>query len=194
MKKLIILSALSFVLAAGVNAQDELAMVKNDSKDQGKEDAGIKSEKKEERKMLRKLRREEVSQLSKTNFFTDFGNIPVISWEATGFFDEATFSKDGQIVTAFYDDKSMLVGTTVDKEFADLPGAARQYINEKYSDYTVSDVLFFDDNELNETDMILYGQQFDDEDSYFVELKKDNKKIVLQVNMDGHVSYYTRLK
>ena len=38
--------------------------------------------------------------------------------------------------------------------------------------------------------MMLYGQQFADADNYFVELSKDNKKIVLQVNMSGEVFYF----
>jgi hypothetical protein len=41
--------------------------------------------------------------------------------------------------------------------------------------------------------MILYGDQFDDEDNYFSELKKDNKAIVVQVTMDGAAGYFTDL-
>ena len=53
--------------------------------------------------------------------------------------------------------------------------------------------MFFDDNEWNETDMILYGNQFADADNYFVELKKDNKEIILQVNPIGNVSILKQL-
>ncbi len=42
--------------------------------------------------------------------------------------------------------------------------------------------------------MILYNQQFEDKDSYFVELSQKNKKILVQVSMDGDVSYFTRLR
>ena len=60
--------------------------------------------------------------------------------------------------------------------------------------HTVNAVLFVDDNELNDEDMILYNQQYDDVDSYFIELQKDNKEIVLHVTMDGTVYFFTRLK
>ena len=87
-----------------------------------------------------------------------------------------------------------MVGTTSAKTFTDIPSKAQKFINEKYKDYSVGGVLFFDDNEFNETDMMLYNQQFDDEDSYFVELKKDNEEIVLHVTMDGLVFFFTRLE
>ena len=63
-------------------------------------------------------------------------------------------------------------------------------INKEYKDYTIEKVIFFDDNEDVDTDMILYGSQFDDADNYFVELRKDNKDVVLQVTMDGLVGYF----
>ena len=42
--------------------------------------------------------------------------------------------------------------------------------------------------------MTLYGTQFDDEDSYFVEMQKGDKKIVLKVKMDGEVFFFKQLK
>jgi len=42
--------------------------------------------------------------------------------------------------------------------------------------------------------MILYEQLFQDEDNYFVELKKENKEIILEVNMNGDVSLFKQLK
>jgi len=196
MKKLFFLPAATFILAATVNAQTNDDPAKNDMArtDIGKSGSLMKKEKKEERQELRKLKGNEASYQAKQAFYRDFGNIPVSQWERLDNFDEATFIKDGQAMSAFYDYDAQLVGTTADKTFTDLPAAAQKYIDKKYSDYSIGDVLFYDDNELNETDMILYNTQFDDKDSYFVELKKDNKKIVLQVTMDGEVSYFTRLK
>ena len=74
------------------------------------------------------------------------------------------------------------------------PGYCRTLaINIQYSNYNIGDIIFFDDKELNETDMVLFDNQFDDIDSYFVELKKDNHKIVLEVSIEGDVSYFIRL-
>jgi hypothetical protein len=87
-----------------------------------------------------------------------------------------------------------LVGTTSPKTFTDIPVTAQKYINAKYRGYSKTNVLFFDDNELNDTNMILYGDQFDDADNYFVELRKNNKEIILQVSMNGEVSFFKQLR
>ena len=150
--------------------------------------------KKADREILRKLKGNEVSYRSKDAFYGDFGNIAVTKWERGTNFDEATFTKDGQVMEAFYDYNSKLAGTVQNKSFAGLPANAQKFINEKYNNYAAGAVILFDDNELNETDMILFGQQFDDADNYFVELKKAETKIIVQVNMSGDISYFTRIK
>jgi hypothetical protein len=193
MKKLIGLSAALFFLAPIINAQSIAASLKSEIKTDKEEMANINKEKKGQRKELRKLKGNEVSYQAKQEFISDFGNIPVASWERLDNFDEADFIKDGQAMSAFYDEDAKLVGTTTNKTFGDLPEKAQKYISEKYRDYSVDGIILFDDNEQNGTDMILYNLQFEDVDSYFVELKKDNKKIVVQVREDGDVSYYIRL-
>ena len=192
MKKIFFLSA-AFIIAAAVRAQTNDALVKNEIKSDKKQELTIKEEKREERKELRKLEGKEVDNLTRLAFYGDFGNIPVIKWERTENYDEATFMKDGEATTAYYDADSKLVGTTSNKTFEDLPAAAQKSINAKYRDYTKGTVVFFDDNEANETDMILYGDQFADADNYFVDLKKDNNEIILQVNMIGDVSFFKKL-
>ena len=194
MKKVIILSAIAIVVTVAVNAQADEAYVKNDMDMSNKQRPIERKQRREDRKELRKLNSEEVSNLSKEEFYSDFGDMPNTQWERSGNFDEVTFTKDEQVVTAFYDNNSKLVGTTSGRSFTDIPVAAQKLINEQYKDYSVADVIFFDDNEFNETDMVLFNQQFEDADNYFVELKKDNKKIVLEVNVEGEVSYFTRLK
>lgn len=134
-----------------------------------------------------------MSYRAKQAFYSDFGNIPVTEWERTVNYDRATFTKDGQVMKAFYDADAKLVGTISDKTFEDLPANAQKYINEKYKDYSKGSVILFDDNEVNETDMIMYGQQFEDADNYFVEMKKDNKTIILQANMEGDVTFFKQL-
>ena len=194
MKTLLIFSAGAVILTATVNAQTSIASIKNDEATLKYRESVIKKEKREDREELKKLKGKEVSYKSEQAFQNDFGNIPVVQWERTAHYDEATFIKDGQLATAYYDVDSKLVGTTSPKTFADIPATAQKYINAKYQGYSKTNVLFYDDNELNETDMILYGDQFDDADNYFVELKKDNKEIILQVDMRGNVSFFKQLK
>lgn len=145
--------------------------------------------------LLSKIKKpKKVSEITKDQFYRDFGNIKVMQWERAKYFDKATFIKDGQITSAYYDDAPALIGTTTSKTFNDLPAAAQTKIEKDYKDYSVGDIILFDDNELNETDMVLYNQSFEDADNYFIELKKDNSKTVVKSDMSGNVSYFSKLQ
>jgi hypothetical protein len=144
---------------------------------------------------LKKLPGADVSELAKSNFVVDFGNIPNVKWKRDDAYDMAVFTRNGKEMSAFYDFNGKLVGTTRQVSYTDIPAKAREDISKKYKDYIVEAVTFFEDNQANETDMILYGMQFDDADNYFVELaKKGAKRIVLEVSPAGDVSYFTELK
>ncbi|MBI3720137.1 MAG: hypothetical protein HY252_16275 [Sphingobacteriales bacterium] len=148
--------------------------------------------KKELRKQFREEKRNEINDLSKLHFEQDFSNAKAV-WNKSPNYDEAVFMQDGNEVTAYYDGTTELVGTTMVKSFNDLPLAAKEYLEKHYSDYTKDEVIFFDDNELNETNMNLYDTPFEDEDNYFVELSKGDKKIILRVNMEGQVSFFKNI-
>ena len=94
---------------------------------------------------------------------------------------------------AYYDDQSNLVGTTKVVSFASLPKNAQHEINRKYKDYKVGAVIFYDDNENNDTNMILYGMEFEDSDNYFVELNSAKKNLVLKINPEGAVSFFKNI-
>ena len=81
-----------------------------------------------------------------------------------------------------------------DKPFEDLPTDAQNFINRHYNDYSVKAVRFFDDNEANDTNMNLYDKEFEDEDSYFVELQNDSRTIIVHVTLDGDVRFFRELK
>jgi len=193
-KKLLIFSAAGLIIAASASAQTSIEILNNDVASVNKNEATTKKEKKEERKEIRKLKGQEVTYQSREAFFKDFGDVPVTKMERTVNFDKFIFTQNGQEMTAYYDIEANLVGTVTDKTFSDLPANAQKYIQDKYKDYTPGSVIYFDDNELNETDMILFGTQFDDADNYFVELKKENKNIIVQVNMKGEVGYFSEMK
>jgi hypothetical protein len=185
MKKLLICSAVILIAATTIQAQSDV-IAKNDLRT-------IKKEERAKRITLEKQEGHDISFQSKQQFIDDFGDIKDAAWTSDGYFDEAIFTKDGKQMKAFYDIDNKLVGTVVDKTFNDLPAVAQKYISKKYKDYNIQNVIFYDDNEANETDMILYGAQFDDEDNYFVEVSKGTQKIVLHVSPDGDVSYFKQL-
>lgn len=156
-------------------------------------DARLQAEKKANRIALRKLKGAEVSDRSKSSFSTDFKGATDVSWSRSATFDEVSFVQNGIKTTAYYDYDSNLVGTTTDKTINDLPAAALKEINKYYKDYKIERVFLFDDNEANDTDMLLYGTQFEDADHYFVEVSNGMRRVVLMVGMNGEVSYFTQL-
>jgi len=186
MKKLAILSLTLFFALSAVQGQTQKA-----GKEQAKE---TKKEAKKERVALRKLEGTMVSDQSKNAFNADFKGATNVQSKRVNTFDEFSFtSKDGQKMKAFYDYNSVLVGTTQDKTAADIPVKGLQEIKKIYKDYIIGPVVFYDDNEANDTDMILYGIQFDDADNYFVELSKGTKKMIVEVTPEGNVSFFKDL-
>ncbi|QEC45775.1 hypothetical protein [Pseudobacter ginsenosidimutans] len=187
MKKIFILLAASVVTLAA-NAQNITQVSKKEMKHEKHQ------EKKNERKELRKLEGTEASYQSKEAFLEAFPNATDVNWSRDKFYDIASFNLNGIHQTAYYDYKSELVGTVIPKTFSDLPASAQKWIDKKYAGYEKGRVILFDDNEYNETDMMLYGLQFQDEDNYFIELQKGTSDIVLQVTPEGNVFYFTEVK
>jgi hypothetical protein len=152
-----------------------------------------KKEQKAERVPLKKLEGKVVSSEAKRNFNSDFARASDVLWVRKGTYDEVTFTNEGMKMKGYYDSEGKLVGTTQDATFAEIPAKSQEVIKTKYKDYTVGPVVFFDDNELNETDMILWAIQFDDKDLYFVELAKATSKIIVMCNLEGEVSFFKQL-
>ena len=192
MKKIFVFSAL-ILLAGAAGAQTKESSVKQNIEDLRKSETVIRKVKKEDKKELRKLEGKDVSYQSKQQFAGDFENTPVKQWVRTAYFDEASFMKNGKEMKAYYDQDSKLVGTTTIKSFDELPAKVQKIINNKYPGYSKEEVLLFDDNEPNETDMLLYGRQFDDADNYFIVLKKNDRSIILKADMQGNLSFFKEL-
>ena len=153
-----------------------------------------KSETKTERKEVRKEDRNLVSDISMEAFGRDFENVSDVSWEKDSFFDIAMFNKDGHSYKAFYGRDSKLAGTTTVKTFADLPKDAQKEIKKQFGNYTIDKVVYFENNQSNNNDMLLYGTQFEGADNYFVEMSGNNKNIVVQVNPEGQVFFFKELQ
>jgi hypothetical protein len=147
----------------------------------------------EQREENRAVRREKAATTpnytTDQHFQLDFPNATNVSWKRAGY-EEAIFTLGNKEMKAFYDYDHDLIGTTTTVDYNTLPLAARKYIQKHFSDYTPQQVILFDDNEYNESDMVLYGNPFDDADNYFIELSNNNKTIVLQSNPEGMVTYY----
>lgn len=190
MKKLIILFAASVVTLAAT-AQTQIAQV---SKKEMKHEK--RNERKEVRQELKKLEGNEPSYQAQQAFLGngDFENAQNVKWRRDVHFDVVSFTQDGIDKTAYYDINGELVGTILPKTFNDLPGSAQTWINKHYAGYQRGRVMMYDDNEFNDSDMELYGVQFEDADNYFIELKKGAKDIVLQVSPEGEVFFFADMK
>lgn len=189
MKNVIIIGSMLLFTAANSFAQDELAY--NDVNHVTSHKLS-KAQKEENRTIRKEKVATEPNYTTAQHFLTDFPGATNVSWKINGF-EEAQFTMNGKEMKAFYDYNNELVGTTSNANYFDMPEIARKYIEKHYKDYTTQQVILFDDNEYNDTDMMLYGNQFEDEDNYFVELSNNNKKIVLQVNMEGLVTFFKDL-
>ncbi len=190
MKNLMIYStAILMVLSCATSqAQDTKAVSHNSKID------NVRNESKAEKREIRKTNKSFVSDLSEDAFYADFGKIPEVSWENELGYDIALFTKDGKDYKAFYDFNSKLVGTTTVITFAELPKKSQEGIKKHYKDYTVDKVVFFEDNKVNDQDMLLYGTQFSDADNYFVEMSNKTKNIVVQTNPDGELFFFSEPK
>jgi len=146
-----------------------------------------------ERPPLRKLDGTTVSQDSQTSFYMTIGNVPDIKWTRGTFYDEATYNKDGQDSKAYFDINGALVGTTTIKKATDLSNTIEKSIKKLYPDATIGDVTYFQGNEDNTTDMIIYGIQFESKTQYFIELTQGTNKFVVTSNKEGDVTLFKQL-
>ncbi|THU31560.1 hypothetical protein FAM09_28460 [Niastella caeni] len=188
MKHVIIFGSMLFFGATTAFSQDELAIaiVSNSIHK-------VSKSQKEENRFSRRMKEyTEPNYTTGQHFLTQFPDATNVSWKINGF-EEASFTLNGKNMQAFYDYDNQLIGTTTPANYFDMPASARKYIEKHYGDYTTQKVILFDDNEYNQSDMILYGDAFADEDNYFVELSNGSKTIVLQVNMEGLVTFYKDL-
>jgi hypothetical protein len=150
--------------------------------------------KKHAKKVLKKLTGAKVSDQSKATFYLQFGNVSNVQWERQDFFDVAAFEKDGKQMKAYFDNDGELVGTSIQANMKALPVKAQREIARKYPDYSVGDVILYDDNNEQISDIILFGTQMESADNYFVDLKKDNKRVIVEVSPEGRVSLFKELK
>lgn len=193
MKRIYFLTATGFIFSLAANAQSgEVAMNKKVSTLRRQEQT-LKKEERKDKRELRTLEGNEVSYQATQAFNEDFRNTPIIASERERNFDRFTFRQKGAIVSAYYDVRGKLVGTLQHEHYADIPKVAQKRIKEIYPGYTPEDVIYFNDNEANDTNMMLYGDEFDDADAYFVELKSDAKRVVVQVSPDGEVWLFKTL-
>ncbi len=181
MKKLILIAAILLtahaIMLAQANPDKTVA-------------SNAKMQKKEHRQAVKAEEKNRVAMKTRQQFALDFPGATNVAYSRGQDFDEAIFTLNGKQLKAYYDNDFELIGTTQTKQFSDIPKVAQRYIQSHYKDYSINKVILFDDNEMNETDMILYGNSFPDEDNYFIELANASQKIILKSDELGNVSFF----
>jgi hypothetical protein len=125
----------------------------------------------------------------RSQFTTDFPDAKDVHFTRIKSLNKVSFTQEKEKMSAYYDDMGQLVGTIQQESFADLPATAQKGILAKYAGYIIADVVRFDDNESDDKERIMYGISLNDADNYFVELRKDNKEILVEVDLSGGVKY-----
>jgi hypothetical protein len=138
--------------------------------------------------------KDKVSYFSEESFHENFGNIPILEWQSTAAFDKAYFMQDGREYTAYFTRDGEFVGTTHDVAFSELPVAAQKAITKKYGEAAIEKVFNFDDNENSDAAMLIENNAVENNDNYFVILNRGNAKLILQVSMEGVVSFFKEVK
>ena len=156
--------------------------------------AGPKTDKTaKEARAARAVKVETVTYFAERSFIEIFGNVPDVVWEINSQFDKANFEKNGKAICAYFSKTGEFIGTTFPVAFAELPKNAQATIEKKYGTDIV-DIFEFDDNEESDATLNIDGITLDDNDNYYVAVKEsDQSNIILQVSMDGEVSYFERI-
>ena len=95
-------------------------------------------------------------------------------------YNKATFSFNGQSVSAFYDaEDGSLIGFSRHIKASELPDEAAENIATEYAGWTVTDVIMFLGSNAHM--------------AYFAEVTRGNNHIALRIMPNGNVSIYNKI-
>jgi hypothetical protein len=175
----------ALILSFGISyAQDDSMM--------GKRDITNKLRSNHQRNTIDEVNKIPVA--TRNEFYADFSNVQDVIWKVEPGFNEADFTMDNKSMMAFFNYDDELIGSGYYVDYADLPEKGRERIAKDYGDYIPEKAMFFHDNEENDSDYLNFFGNFLKEEAYFVLLRKDAKEIVVQVDEDGEVSYFSSVR
>ena len=133
--------------------------------------------------------------MAKQDFQSDFPNVKAVKWSRDQQYSEATFTKKGMPMHAFYIWDGQLTGTTHDFAYSNLPESARKAIAKQFKDYTIERTIVYNDREDNLNDLFPLVP-YESNINYFVSLKKNDQSepVILQVTPTGEVSFFETMK
>jgi hypothetical protein len=106
-------------------------------------------------------------------------NSTQVQWSTTDYYTKGSFSFNGKSASVFYSsDNSSLIGFSIHTVGNDLPAEVSAAIQKKYSDWKITDAIYFID---------AYGNG-----SYFAQVEKGKNVLALKVS-NGHTLIYSRM-
>ena len=118
-----------------------------------------------------------VSTAVQAQFENQYADAEDVTWTATSQFQKASFKLNGKQMTAFYNLDNEHVATTQATSVEKLSAAAKTRLEKAYKDYTVKNVIQYDNGKT----------------IYFVNLKKDQKEVLVRVMPDNSVYFFKQI-
>lgn len=121
---------------------------------------------------------EEVSSAAVDNLKSKFGSLQNVEWKVSPLFTKAAFTWKSQQFEVFFDDKGEITNISrhISKDI--LPVPALMHIEDKYKGYEVAETIEI----RNQEEGI----------AYYASLKKDAKKVILKISIEGVVSVFSK--
>jgi len=128
---------------------------------------------------------ENVSYAVLNQFNAEFKGAKEAAWTVTSQSQKVSFVLDGVKMTAFYSLSGEFLGTTTAVDYKVIAAADQKEIAAKYADYTVAEVIKYQ-NDGSNPDI--------DSLTYFVDLKNVNSELVLRVTPGEGVHFFKKVK
>jgi hypothetical protein len=118
-----------------------------------------------------------ITAATQTRFNQDFEAAENVTWEISFEFQKATFTQNGQTITAFYNWSNKLVATTQNVDFIELSPLAIKNLLKQYPDHIISSIIKYDDGHT----------------VYFLNLKKEKADFLVSIEPDAQVRYFKKM-
>lgn len=127
-----------------------------------------------------------VSSRVSRQFESDFVTAQNVNWTVNGNLEKADFTVNGEKMTAFYNATGEYLGLTHEVNAQAIPAKAMKQINEDYKGYAVKEVIVYQTNEAVNPDI--------EPVSYFVDLTKDSKEILVRITNAADLEFFKQVK
>lgn len=102
------------------------------------------------------------------------------------------FTEAGIEKTTFYNLQKQVIATTYKVTKEQLPNAVLKSLNKKYSDYSVKEIVVYEDNQ-PASDLYSTMSSNSGDLMYFIHLKNETKELIVRITPTGAVYFFKEL-